>query len=143
MTVPGLAFKNLSRNTFRVVLTILGVAVAVITFVVLRTILWAWSLGGEAAAKDRVVTRNKVTFVMPLPKHYYDEVLENPHVQAATFANWFGGKDPKHDREFFAALAGDTKTFFNVYPEMSLSRDQLDAWLQDRRGAVVGDVLAK
>jgi putative ABC transport system permease protein len=143
VTLPGLALRNLSRNRIRVVLTVLGTAVAIVTFVLLRTVVWAWTSGAEVAAKDRVVTRHKVTFVMSLPKHYFDEVSQMPHIQAVTFANWFGGKDPAHDREFFATIAVDTKTYFGVYPEMKVPAEQMDAWMQDRKGAIVGDVLAK
>jgi putative ABC transport system permease protein len=142
VTLPGLALKNLTRNPFRVVLTVVGVAVAILAFVMLRTVVSAWTSGAEYAAKDRVVTRHKVTFVMSLPKHYVDVVKAVPHVQASTFANWFGGKDPLHDKEFFAALAADTN-FFDVYSEMSVPKEQHEAWLQNRKGAIVGDVLAK
>ncbi len=143
MTLPGLALRNLSRNKFRVVLTVMGVAIAVLTFVLLRTVVWAWTSAGEWAAKDRVVTRHKVTFVMTLPMRYYDDVKQAAHVKEATFANWFGGKDPNHDHEFFSTLAVDSKTFFDVYSEMAVPPDQLQAWQQDRKGAIVGDVLAK
>jgi putative ABC transport system permease protein len=143
VTFGGLALKNVARNRFRALLTVSGVAVAIITFVLLRTVVWAWTSGADAAAKDRVVTRHKVTFVMTLPKRYMDDVVAVPHVRLATFANWFGGKDPKHDKEFFAALAVDAKTFFDVYSEMSVPKDKLEAWKADRKGAIVGDVLAK
>ena len=54
----------------------LGVAVAIVAFLLLRTVIWAWTSGAEYAAKDRVVTRHKVTFVMPLPKRYVDDVAQ-------------------------------------------------------------------
>ena len=76
MTLLGVAAKNALRNKFRTLLTVLGGAVAVIAFVLLRTVLYAWSKGAEYAAKDRLVTRHKVTFVIPLPKHYIDEVRQ-------------------------------------------------------------------
>jgi putative ABC transport system permease protein len=143
MTLTGLAFKNLSRNRFRAVLTVLGVMVAILTFVLLRTVVYAWTSGAEFAAKDRVVTRHKVTFVMTLPKKYIEEVRALPHVKLATWANWFGGKDPKHDHEFFGAFAVDDKTYFQVYSEMKVPDPDMQTWRDDRRGAIVGDVLAK
>lgn len=124
-------------------LTVLGVSVAILTFMLLRTVVYAWTQGADAAAKDRVVTRHKVTFVMSLPKRYMDDVRAAPHVKLATYATWFGGKDPKHDHEFFSTLAVDDKTFFDVYSEMSVPKEQLQAWREDRRGAIVGDALAK
>ena len=84
MTLTGLAVRNLARNKFRVILTALGVAVAIIAFLLLRTVIWAWASGAEWAAKDRVVTRHKVTFVMTLPKRYVEQVKQAPHVKAVT-----------------------------------------------------------
>ncbi|MCU0686170.1 MAG: FtsX-like permease family protein [Polyangiaceae bacterium] len=143
MTGATLALRNVWRNRFRAALTALGVAVTVLTFVLLRTIIWAYTMGAEVAAKDRVVTRHKITFVMPLPKRYADSVRAEPGVTRATWANWFGGKDPKHENEFFSTLAVDPKTYFEVYDEMRLPAGQLEAFQQDRRGAIVGDVIAR
>ncbi|MGD0526504.1 MAG: FtsX-like permease family protein [Polyangiaceae bacterium] len=143
MTLTGLALKNLGRNKFRVILTALGVAIAIVAFLLLRTVIWAWASAAEWAAKDRVVTRHKVTFVMELPKRYVEDVRNAPHVKQVTWANWFGGKDPKHDTEFFAALAVDPATYFVVYDEMKVPPEQMDTFLHDKQGAIVGDVLAK
>lgn len=143
MTFTSLAVRNLARNRFRVVLTIAGVAVAILAFLLLRTVIWAWASGPQRAAKDRIVTRNQVTFVMPLPKRYVEDVREAAHVRQVTWANWFGGKDPKHDREFFGTLAVDRDTYFSVYDEMKVPPDELDTWKHDRQGLIVGDVLAR
>ena len=142
MTLTGLAIRNLARNRFRVALTVLGVGIAIVAFLLLRTVSWAWGAGGEYSAKDRVVTRHKVTFVMSMPKRYVADVRGAAHVKLATWANWFGGKDPKHDREFFATLAVDTQTYFEVYDEVRVPKEQMDAFMKDRSGAIVGDQLA-
>jgi putative ABC transport system permease protein len=143
VTLTGLAARNLLRNKVRSVLTILGVAVAILTFMFLRTISYAWTAGAEYAAKDRLVTRHKITFVMSLPKRYIDDVRNMPGVKSATYANWFGGKDPAHDTEFFGSLAVDTATYFDVLNEMAVPPENLATWKADRSGAIVGDVLAK
>lgn len=143
MNLASVAARNALRNRFRTLLTVLGVAVAIVAFVMLRTVIWAYTMAAEVAAKDRVVTRHKVTFVMTLPERYVDSVQGAPGVTAATYANWFGGKDPKHEQEFFATLAADPKTFFDVYDEMVVPKDRLAAWKDDRQGAIVGDVLAR
>jgi putative ABC transport system permease protein len=139
----SLSARNALRNPFRSTLTVVGVAVTILAFVLLRTVVWAYSVGAEAAAKDRVVTRHKVTFILTLPKRYVDTVREEPGVTQVTFANWFGGKDPKHDKEFFATLAVDPETNFEVYDEMRVPQADLAAWKADRQGAIVGSVLAK
>lgn len=143
MTLAGLAAKNLLRNKFRTFLTALGVAMAVITFLLLRTVVSAWTQAVEHAAKDRLITRHKVTLIQPIPKRYIDIVREAPGIKDASFANWFGGKDPAHDKEFFATFAVDAKSYFQVMPELVISQDQLTAFQEDRTGAIVGDVIAQ
>jgi putative ABC transport system permease protein len=143
VTFAGLAAKNVLRNKFRMVLTVVGVAVAIFSFVLLRTVSYAWTSGAEYAAKDRVVTHHKITFVMTLPKRYIEDVRQGPHVKVATFANWFGGKDPLHDHEFFQTLAVDEKTWFTVYDDVQVPPDQMQAFMADKSGAIVGDVLMK
>jgi putative ABC transport system permease protein len=143
MTLTGLAVRNLARNKFRVGLTLVGVAIAIMAFLLLRTVTWAWVAGPETAPKDRIVTRHKITFAMALPKRYVADIRKAPHIKAATWASWFGGKDPQHETEVFATLAIDPATYFAVYDEMKLAPDQLDKFQHDKQGAVVGDLLAK
>lgn len=143
MNLASIAVRNVWRNRFRVVLTILGVAIALLGFVMLRTVLNAWEVGAQYAAKDRIGTRNKVTFIMPLPKRYVETVREQRGIKEASFANWFGAKDARYKDEFFANLAVDSEHFLDVYDELSVPPDQVEAWKQDRQGALVGEVLAR
>ncbi len=138
-----LSLRNVWRNRLRAVLTVLGIAVTLLAFVLIRTVLTAWNVGAEHAAKDRIATRNKITIIVPLPKHYIQTIREVPGIKEATFMNWFGAKDPKHEKEFFGSMAVDTKSFLSVYDEIIVSADQKQAWLENRKGALVGDVLAK
>jgi putative ABC transport system permease protein len=135
--------RNLRRSKTRTLLTISAVMVAVVTFVLLRTVLSAWTAAADNAAKDRVGTRHKVSFIMPMPRRYVQEVQQIPGVQKTASANWFGGKDPKHENDFFATIAVDPKDFLEVYDEIVVPEDQKQAWFQNRRGAIVGDSLAK
>ena len=135
--------RNLSRNWLRTVLTVLGAAVALIAFVMIRTVLTSWEVGAEYAAKDRLGTRHKVSFIMQLPKKYIDDIRAVPGVKQATWANWFGGKDPAKPNEFFATLAVDGPSFLPVMDELVLTDTERTTWLADKRGAIIGDVLAK
>ncbi len=143
MNLGTLAVKNISRNRLRTALTVFGVAVAIVSFVLLRTVLDAWNTGAEHAAQDRLATWHKVTFVMPLPKRYFEDVRQVQGVKKATYLNWFGAKHPTRDREFFANMAVDPATFFEVYDDMVVPPAQLAAWKQDRQGAIIGSSLAK
>jgi putative ABC transport system permease protein len=143
MNIAGIGIRNVRRNMTRTILTVLGGAVAVLTFVALRTVIWSWNVGVEYSAKDRLATRHKVSLIMPLPKRYVEEIRQIPGIKSTTWANWFGAKDPKRPDEFFATLAVDPETFLDVYQEMSVKPAEKAAWQADRRGAIVGDVLAR
>jgi putative ABC transport system permease protein len=137
------ARRNLFRRRGRTILTVIAVAVVVLIFCIIQTVIAAWEAGADAAASDRLATRHKVSITMQLPKHYIDDVRGVPGIAAATWANWFGAKDPKKRTEFFAGFAADHESWFDVMDEMYVPPDQLEAWKKTPNGAILGDVLAK
>ena len=142
MSAFSLAWRSLGEHRLRNALTIAAVAISVVIFILLRTVLWAWEHGAEAAAPDRIMSRHKVSFVMPLPKMYVDEIRELDGVMASTFSIWTDAKYAANDREFFAALAVDPATFLTVLDELQVSEEAKRAWQEDRTGAIVGEKLA-
>lgn len=142
MNLATIAVKNIRRHTLRTVLTVVGVAVAMLAFVLLRTILSSWQMGADYAAKDRVATRHKVTFVMSLPKRYVREIRDIDGVEAATWMNWFGARLPGKEDQFFANMACDPESFFEVYDEVVVPPAEKKAFLENRQGAIVGKNLA-
>ena len=146
MNVATYARRNLFRRRGRTILTILAVAVAVLIFSAIRTVVVAWNLGAEEASKDRLATRHKVSITMQLPKRYIEELRDPakvPGVAAATWANWFAAKDPRERTPFFAGFAADHNTWFDVMDEMKVEPAQLAEWKKTNNGAILGDVLAK
>jgi putative ABC transport system permease protein len=141
--IAALAYRNVLRNRFRTVLTTLGVAVAILAFVMLRTVVSSWTAAIDYASKDRIVTRHKISFIMSLPRKYVQEISDMPDIKDAALAVWFGAKDPKHEHEFFSTIAVEPEPFLKVYDEIVAPQDQKENWFQNRRGALVGDVLAK
>jgi putative ABC transport system permease protein len=138
-----LAARNLTRNKLRVGLTVGGVAIAVVAFLLLRTVVWAWNAAAEASAKDRLATRHKISIILNLPKRYADDIRAIPGVKVATWMTWFGAKDPKDEQNFFANMAVDEKTFLDVYTDADVPKDQVEAWKADPQGALIGSMLAK
>jgi len=143
MNFIRISARNLLRNKMRTALTILGASVAIIAFVMLRTTLSAWSVAADYAAKDRIATRHKVSFVITVPKNYVDQIRGVPGIKSATYAIWFGGKNPKKPEQFFATMAWDVPSMLEVYNELVLPPDQKQAFLADKQGAIIGDVLAR
>ncbi len=142
MNLLTVAARNALRNRFRTSLTVIGAAFAVLTFVTLRTVLVAWNVAADYAAKDRLATRHKVSFILPLPKRYIEAVRDVGGVKQTCFMNWFGGKHPTKKDEFFATTAVDDACF-DVFDEILLAPEQRAAWNADRQGAIIGDVLAR
>jgi putative ABC transport system permease protein len=133
--------RNAFRHKLRTILTIVGVAVAVLAFGLLRTLVGLWYLGVESSSATRLVTRNAISLVFTLPISYKDRIRQVPGVTVVSQGNWFGGvyKDPKN---FFANFAVEPKSFLELYPEFVIPPDQKAAFLRDRKGAVAGRKLA-
>jgi putative ABC transport system permease protein len=143
MTFWTLVRRNVTRNPFRATLTSFGVALAVVAFVALRTVLDAWSVGAQYAAKDRLSTRHKVSYGLPLPKRYAAEIAAHVSgVKTVTYCDWFGGRWAKAPEQFFANVACADNAF-DVYPEIEVDPGALAAWKRDKQGAIIGDVLAQ
>lgn len=137
-----LILRNAMRHKLRTGLTVLGLVVAFLSFGLLQSIVDAWYHGAEAAAPNRLITRNAVSLTIPLPVHYREKVRAVDGVKTVAAANWFAGvyKDPKN---FFPQFAVEAVPYFAMYPEYRLQEDEFRAFLRDRKGAVVGRKLAQ
>ncbi len=142
MTLASLAVRNLARHKVRSGLTVLAFAVAVLAFVLARTVVAAWHAGEDGAAVDHLATRNRVSFTLVLPRGYIDTVRAVPGVRAATFANWFQGRDPRDPRHVFTSLAVDAATYLDVFTEIQLPAAARARWLADKQGVILGAELA-
>lgn len=140
--VYKLILRNVFRHKLRAILTILGIAIAVSAFGFLRTVISAWYIGVETSSSNRLITRSSVSIAFPLPLAYTEKIASVPHVTDVTHGTWFGGiyKDPSI---FFAQFAVDPATYFKVYPEFVVPEDQMNDFLRDRSGAIVGRKLAE
>lgn len=137
-----LVAKNSFRHTLRVILTIIGISIAVVAFGLLQTVITAWNAGVSASSPNRLVTRQAVSFIFPLPYTYKEKIAQLPGVETVTFLNWFGGVYIDKE-QFFARMACDPETIFKVYPEYKLSKDQYEDFLKERNSCVIGAELAK
>ena len=137
----NIIIRNSFRHKLRTGLTIAGLAVAVMAFGLIRTVISAWYAGAEAAAPDRLITRNAVNIIFPLPLSYKDQIEKIDGVKQVTWANWFGGiyVDPKN---FFAQFAIDNNTYFDIFPEFVTPADQFEEFKKDRKSIIVGRKLA-
>jgi putative ABC transport system permease protein len=142
MKVFKLIFKNALRHKLRTFLTIVGMAIAVMAFGVLRTVVDMYYAGLDASAPDRLITRQAVSFVFPLPLAYRDQIAKIPGVEVVSYANWFGGVY-KEKKNFFARMGVDPETIFEVYPEYIVPPKELETFKQERNSCIIGSELAR
>lgn len=142
MKILKLVFKNALRHKLRTALTILGIVIAVVAFGVLRTVVTVWDSSVDAAAANRLITRQAVSFIFPLPYSYREKIQGVEGVKIVSFANWFGGIY-KDKNNFFARLAVDPETIFDVMQEFLISDEELANFKKERNACVIGADIAK
>jgi len=137
-----LLYRNAFRHKLRALLTVVGVAVAVLAFGLLSTLVDAWYAGVSAAAANRLVIRHAISLTFSLPIAYMEKIRAVDGVKAVSHMTWFGGVyiDRKN---FFANFAVEPRSFLDLYPEFVLPEDQRSGFLKDRRGCVAGRGLAE
>jgi len=140
MHILKIIIKNALRHKLRTFLTVLGVSIAILSFGLLRTVVSAWYAGVEASSASRLVTRNSISLIFPLPLSYQEKIRQVEGVKRVSYGTWFGGIyiDEKH---FFANYAVEPKGYLELYPEIIVPEDQKKAFFQDRKGAVAGRIL--
>ena len=141
MLILKILFRNAFRNKLRTGLTILGITIAILAFGLLRTVISAWYSGVEASSATRLITRNSVSLIFPLPFSYRDRIRQISNVKTVSYGTWFGGVYIE-EKNFFPNFAVEPRTFFELYPEFILPPSEKESFLNDRKGCVVGRKLA-
>ena len=137
MFVLKLILRNSLRHKLRTTLTVVGIAIAVLAFGLLRTLVGAWYLGVESSSSSRLITRNAISLVFLLPASYLEKIRQVPGVTTVSSGNWFGGVYID-EKNFFPNFAVEPKTYLDLYPEYVLTAGEKKAFLVDRKGCIVG-----
>jgi putative ABC transport system permease protein len=137
--------KHLRRNWLRTSSTVAGMALCVFLICTLQTILGAMDQNIRSAAPDRLATRHAVSLVFNMPYAYASRIRAVPGVKRVAPLIFFGGlmgSSAQDFANFFANFAVDPGPFFEMYPEYNVPPDQMQAFVADRRGAILGQDLA-
>ncbi|HBG46085.1 MAG TPA: ABC transporter ATP-binding protein [Deltaproteobacteria bacterium] len=135
-------FRNALRHRLRTALTVLGMAIAILAFGLLRTVVEAWYAGVEASQANRLITRNAISLVFPLPISYYEKIRQVEGVVNVSHGDWFGGVY-KDERNFFGNFAMEAESHLDIVSELVLPEDERTAYLKDRKGSIAGRKLAE
>ena len=137
MYILKLLLRNAFRHKLRTSLTILSITIAILAFGLLRTFIGAWYAGVKASSASRLVTRNAISLIFPLPLSYKDKIRQIDGVKQFAWGSWFAGIYID-EKNFFANYAIDPKNYMALYPEFVLPPDQKKAFLGDRKGFCAG-----
>ena len=142
MWVFRLIFRNAARHKLRTLLTILGLAIAVMAFIVIRTLISSYYASADVIPPDRLITRSSVSIIFTLPKSYMQKIEQVDGVIAVGYGNWFGGLYNNDPRNFFPNYAVGPDDYLDIYSEFQLPPEEKEEYLKDKRGAVAGIRLA-
>ena len=139
-----LLLKNMFRNKLRTALTVSSIAVSIFLVAVLISLLDGLTNPVETPDSAlRLITRHKISLFNTLPVGHREKIAAVKGVETVIGSMWFGGMyDNKGVDQMLAQFAVDTDQFFEVNPDISLPDDQKEAFLEDRAGAIVGNVVA-
>jgi putative ABC transport system permease protein len=159
MNLFSLVLVNLGRNKVRTTLTMLSVVVALFLFCALRGVLDTLEASIKIGSEARLVTRNAISLIFPLPLAYRERLMAVPGVKTVTYANWFGGRDPVDPHDFYAQFAVDADNYLPIYsrdieivaadkPQAEVALPpgvdpKLAAFMSERDACIVGESLFK
>ncbi len=134
--------RNAGRHKLRTLLTILGMAVAIIAFILISTLIDAFYKSAEVLPPDRLVTRHAVSFIFELPMSYYEKIKRVDGVEDVCYGNWFGGTYKDDPKNFFASVAIGPDNYFDIYAEYIIPEDQKKEFYTHRNSCMAGVQLA-
>jgi len=138
MTLRGFVWKSGMRNKRRTILTMLCVALTLFVLSTLVTFVNELDRRLDETSAHRMVTHNAVVWIYPIPERYLAQIEKVPGVAAVTSLTFYGGTYIDRAHTDFAQFSCDARSLFDVFPELSISAEEKQAFIQDPAGAVVG-----
>jgi len=132
-----LLWAGLFRKKTRTILTLLSIVVAFALFGLLQAVEVAFESGADTADAKRLLTTARYSIIEPLPMAYRRRIEQVPGVVGVAFADWFGAKY-QNESNAFPVFAVDPARYLDMYPEFTIPREQREAFVKTRTGAVAG-----
>jgi putative ABC transport system permease protein len=147
MSVPGLKYfgliwAGLWRKRARTAFTMASVVVAFLLFGLLQGLNQGFNTVVTNLNVDRLYVSAKTNMTDGLPISYGARIRAVPGVRAVLHWTYFGGYF-QNARQPVPAFATDPEPLFQVYKEMKVRPEYLEAMKRTRTGALVGEQLAQ
>ncbi|MEA5667596.1 MAG: ABC transporter permease [Stenotrophomonas sp.] len=138
----SLIWAQLFRSRTRTLFTLLSVVTAFLLFGMLDSVRVAFNTGGASVAgANRLIVASRLSITQSLPIRLESQIRQVEGVRDTTYGMWFGGiyQDPKNFFPNFSVAPN----YFDIYSELEVPKDQIEAFRNTRTGAIVGESLAK
>ena len=132
-----LLWAGLFRKKTRTILTLLSVIVAFLLLGLLHAVKVAFESGAESADAKRLLTTARYSIIEPLPIAHLRPIERVAGVVGVAYADWFGAKY-QNESNAFPVFAVDPTRYLDMYPEFTIPREQREAFVKTRTGAVAG-----
>jgi len=143
MKFLGMVLRNARRNPIRSFLTIASLAVSLSLAMVLISF---QTINGEMMESvrgfHRIIVMSAQGLGQPVPYARIAEIQAMPGVEEASPFSWYGGK---YNEEVmpFAQFGVEASNFFKINDELTMPADQIQAWVNDRAGCIIGRKIAE
>jgi len=137
--------KHLKKNWIRTLSTIFAMALCIFLISSLQTLLKAFYGGLDNASTERLVTRNRVSLIFPLPQAYEARIAAMPGIKRVAKSNWFQGvRGTNGDmKDFFPNFAVEAEPYLAMFPEYGLTDAEKQSFFREARGCIIGEGLSK
>lgn len=139
MTLATFVVKNALRNRRRALLTIVSVAVSCALLVTLLTLQRELTTPPESeAAALRIIARNKVSLMQPLPYKQLAQIERIPGVKQVTPFTFYGGLFRDESATGWAQFAVDPFRFKDLIIEGKITAGSYEDFVKDRNSCMLG-----
>lgn len=137
-----LIWAGLWRKPARTILTLLSVAAAFVLFGILHSVTATFADFSSQAGDKRLRSMSRISVLEPLPLAYLRRIGSVPGVEKVAYYCIFFGYYQEVDNGIGVG-AISTKEFFDAFPEVIVSPEQVEAMVRTRTGAIIGKDLAE
>ncbi|MCJ8319551.1 MAG: ABC transporter permease [Colwellia sp.] len=141
MNIWLLVWRNSFRKKIRFALTCVSIMVAFFLFTALAGINHALTASVSSINQYRLMTSHKISITRSLPINYQQKIAALPGIERVSYASWFGGFF-QNEKNQLAVTAVEHTSYFDLFDEYKIPKQQLAQWKKTRTGIIVGQSLA-
>lgn len=142
MKFARLIFRNAFRSPVRSIMTVCLMMAIFFLVATLLAIVETFERSDTGGTGDRLVVQSAFSLANMLPFSDEEKIRRVPGVVDVAKSQWVGGYY-KDERNFITIMAVDADKLGTVFPDYAVPQDQLDAFVHDRQGAIVGEEVMK